>query len=105
MCNVPCFIFIVLSSGRFQGVQVHLLLWNTECLFCDWFKPISSWTYPSTTIAGGRHINQRSMKIHSSVTQTSLSDISRTITNSMVNLIKTIIFFTVLFVFGNIIIS
>ena len=37
-----------------QGLQLHLLLWNTECLFCDWFKPISTWTFPSTTVAGGR---------------------------------------------------
>ena len=43
----------------FQGVQVHLLLWNTECLFCDWFKPISTWTFPSTTIAGGRRRRRR----------------------------------------------
>ena len=37
-----------------QGLQLHLLLWNTECLFCDWFQPISTWTFPSTTVAGGR---------------------------------------------------
>ena len=44
----------------FQGVQVHLLLWNTECLFCNWFKPISTWTFPSTTIAGGKRRRKRS---------------------------------------------
>ena len=33
---------------------MHLLLWNTECLFCEWFKPISTWTFPSATIAGGK---------------------------------------------------
>ena len=23
-------------------------------MFCDWFKPISTWTFPSTTVSGGR---------------------------------------------------
>ena len=36
------------------------MLWNTECLFCDWFKPISTWTFPSTTISGGRRRRRRS---------------------------------------------
>ena len=46
----------------FQALQVHLLLWNTECLFCDWFKPISTWTFPSTTISGGRRRRRRRKK-------------------------------------------
>ena len=44
----------VIEVVPLQGLQLHLLLWNTECLFCDWFKPISTWTFPSTTVAGGR---------------------------------------------------
>ena len=44
----------VIKVVPLQGLQLHLLLWNTECLFCDWFKPISTWTFPSTTVAGGR---------------------------------------------------
>ena len=35
------------------------MLWNTECLFCDWFKPISTWTFPSTTVSGGRRRRRR----------------------------------------------
>ena len=47
------------SFIRFQIVQVHFLLWNTECLFCNWFKPISTWTFPSTTISGGKRRRRR----------------------------------------------
>ena len=94
------------SSGRFQGTQVHLLLWNTDCLFCDWFKPISSWTYPSTTIAGGRHGYQKTMNTHpASLSQSSFSDISESITSFIVNLLKFCIFIAVLYVLGNIIID
>ena len=34
--------------------SVHVLLWNTDCLFCSWFQPINSWTVPSVTVSGGR---------------------------------------------------
>ena len=93
------------SSGRFQGTQVHLLLWNTECLFCDWFKPISSWTYPSTTIAGGRQGYQKKTTIPASFSQSSFSDISESITSFVVNLLKLCVFIGVLIIFGNIIID
>ena len=52
--NEDCEGLICYLTLKFQALQVHLLLWNTECLFCDWFKPISTWTFPSTTISGGR---------------------------------------------------
>ena len=28
-------------------------------MFCDWFKPIRTWTFPSTTIAGGRRSRRK----------------------------------------------
>ena len=49
----------------FQIVQVHFLLWNTECLFCNWFKPISTWTFPSTTISGGKRRRRRRRRSNS----------------------------------------
>ena len=55
-----------------QALQVHLLLWNTECLFCDWFKPISTWTFPSTTISGGRRRRRRKRRSLDSLTYHSM---------------------------------
>ena len=82
-----------------------MLLWNTECLFCDWFKPISSWTYPSTTIAGGRHSYDKTINNPEALDLSSFSDISESITSFVVNLLKLCIFMAVLYVFGNIILD